>query len=202
MLPLSPAVAWIAATAIGLAAGGFALHFPGSFGGLAAWDPVAVIFGGILGFVTGVGVGIFLWAGLRPPRGTGARLVLAMGLGVGVTHGLLDGAPSSIGSPVAAAASGLAMAAIFAMLLDQRSPAAILSSTIGWGGGQLVASWLTYSVLGMPWHDTPVEWSLQHMVAGIVIALAWGIPTAVAGLPGALQNGRARPTASPSRATA
>ena len=62
-------VAWVAATIIGLALGGFVLHFPGSFGDLTHWDPSAVLFGAILGFVTGVWVGLAQWVGLRLPRG-------------------------------------------------------------------------------------------------------------------------------------
>lgn len=194
------AIAWVAATTVGLALGGFALHFPGSFGE-AVWSPVALVFGGILGFATGVGVGLVQWAALRLPRRSGARLVLAMGLVIAITHGLQDGAPLSIGLLVVAAASGVAVAAIFAGLFGQRAPVAMLASAIGWAGGQLFANWLT-PALGMPWHETPVDWSLTHVVAGVAIALVWTIPTAMAGLPAALRQVRGEPAGSMSRATA
>ena len=195
------ASAWISATAIGLALGGFVLHFPGSFGDAAAWDPAAILFGGILGFATGIGVGLVQWIGMRLSRPQGARLVLAMGLGIGITHGLQDGAPAWIGLLVVAAASGVAVAAIFAVLFDERAPAAMLASAVGWGGGQLFAAWLVPR-LGMPWHETPVDWALAHLAAAIVIAIAWTVPTAVAGLPAAISRVRSKSVDSRFRATA
>jgi hypothetical protein len=196
------AIAWVASTTIGLALGGFALHFPGSFGGLYEWDPVAAASGGILGFTTGMGVGLIQWAALRLPRGRGARLAVGLGLGIGITHGLLDGAPNAIGFGVVTIASGVVVAAIFAVLFDQRAPAAILASAIGWSGGQMIAAWLTYSVLAMPWHETPVDWSLTHTVAGIVIAIAWTVPTAATGLPQAIRRVREEALESVSTASA
>jgi hypothetical protein len=199
---LMQAIAWVTATAIGLAFGGFALHFPGSFGGLYAWDPVAVAFGAILGFATGLGVGLVQWAALWLPRRQGARLALAMALGIAITHGLLDGAPDAVGFLPVTAASGLAVAAIFAVAFDQRAPAAMLASAVGWAAGQVFAAWLTHSALGMPWHETPVDWSLTHLVAGISIAIAWTVPTAIAGLPQAIRRDRDAPVESMSTATA
>jgi hypothetical protein len=194
------AIAWISATAIGFALGGFVLHFPGSFGGLAAWDPAATLFGGILGFATGVGVALVQWVGLRLPRRSGTPLLLAMGLSIGITHGLQDGAPASIGLLVVAAVSGVAVAAIFAVLFDQRAPAEMLASAFGWGGGQLFAAWLVPR-LGLPWHETPLDWSLAHLASGIVIAIAWAVPTALAGLPAAIHKVRGNAVGSPFQAT-
>lgn len=184
LLPLR----WVAATMAGFAFGGFMFHFAGSFGGLASWDPFAVAFGGAMGFVTGVAVAGIQWATLWLSRRQGARLMLAMGLTIGVTHGLQDGAPNSIGFVTVAAASGIAVAAIFAALFDQRAPAALLASSVGWAGGLVVANWLTFSVLGLPGTEAPIDSAIQHTVVGIIVALAWGVSTAITGLPSAIRN--------------
>lgn len=54
-------IRWIAATTIGLALVGFALHFPGSSeigSGVDAWQPIALVFGGLLGVISGIVVGV------------------------------------------------------------------------------------------------------------------------------------------------
>ena len=180
-------VAWVAATIIGLALGGFILHFPGSFGGLTGWDPVAVVFGGLLGFANGVLVGLPQWAALRLPRGPGGRLLLAMGVGVGVTHALNDGAPFSLGLPIVAAASGLAMTAAMAGILHERRPVALAAHFVGWAGGLLLADQVTV-ILGLPASETPVGWATEHAVAGLVVGLSWGVLTAAVGLPEILRR--------------
>jgi hypothetical protein len=184
-------VAWVVATCIGLFAGGFAFHFPGSFG-IPFWDPVAVIFGAILGFMTGVGVGLVQWAALLLPRGPGGRLLLAMGVGNAVTHGLNDGAPWSVGLLVVSIVSGLAMAGAFVAILGERRPAAVAACFIGWAGGLMIAPQVT-AALHMPWEETPVGWSMEHAVAGLVVGLIWGGLTAAVGLPAALERTRAVP---------
>ena len=180
-------VAWVAATIIGLALGGFVLHFPGSFGDLTRWDPSAVLFGAILGFVTGVWVGLAQWVGLRLPRGPGGRLLLTMGVGIGVTHALNDGAPLSLGLPIVAAASGLAMTMAMAAILGERRPAALAASFVGWAGGLVLAARVT-DLLGLPWEETPVGWSTEHAVAGMVVGLVWGTLTNATGLPKILRR--------------
>ncbi len=180
-------VSWVAATTVGIAVGGFVLHFPGSFGELVSWDPVALIFGALLGFVTGVWVGLFQWAALRLPRGQGGRLLLVMGVGVGVTHALNDGAPASLGLPIVTVASGLAMTAAVARLLRERRPAVLAANFVGWTGGLLLAA-LTVGWMGLPWEETPVGWSTEHMVDGIVVGLIWGGLTAAVGLPAILRR--------------
>lgn len=180
-------VAWVAATIIGLVLGGFVLHFPGSFGDLRSWDPTALIFGGILGFMTGVWVGLFQWAALLLPRRQAGRLLLAMGIGIGITHALNDAAPSSLGLPVVALASGLGMAAAVASFLGERRPAALLACFVGWAGGLVLAAQVT-SMLGLPASETPVGWATEHAVAGLVVGLAWGVLTAIAGLPEILRR--------------
>lgn len=182
-----PRVAWLVGTTIGLALSGFVLHFPGSFGDFAGWDPAALIFGAILGFMTGVWVGLFQWAALRLPRGPGGRLLLAMGVGIGVTHALNDGAPLSLGLPIVAAASGLAMTAAIAAILGERRPAALAASFVGWAGGLLLAA-LIVRWTGLPWEETPVGWSTEHAVDGVVVGLTWGVLTAMVGLPAILRR--------------
>ncbi len=178
-------------TTVGLALGGFVLHFPGSFGDLARWDPAAIgfgaIFGAILGSITGVVVGLFQWAALRLPRGPGVRLLLAMGVGIGITHALNDGAPLSLGLPIVAAASGLAMTAAVAAILRERRPAALAMSFAGWAGGLLLAAQVT-DMLGLPWEETPLGWSTEHAVAGVVVGLLWGTLTVAVGLPEILKR--------------
>ena len=58
---------WVVATTVGLIVAGFLFHFPGSFGGLYGWDPVAVVFGALIGFVSGAAVGLVQWAALLLP---------------------------------------------------------------------------------------------------------------------------------------
>ena len=174
-------------TTVGLALGGFVLHFPGSFGDLASWDPAAIVFGAILGFITGVVVGLFQWAALRLPRGPGGRQLLTMGVGIGVTHALNDGAPLSLRLPIVAAASGLAMTVAVAVILRERRPAALAMSFAGWAGGLLLAAQVA-DMLGLPWEDTPVGWSTEHAVAGVVVGLLWGTLTVAVGLPEILKR--------------
>ncbi|HEX2754170.1 MAG TPA: hypothetical protein VHM48_01830 [Candidatus Limnocylindrales bacterium] len=57
------AIAWAAATVVGLAAGGFAFHFPGSVG--ARRDPSALVFGTLLGGVSGLVAGLLQAIALR-----------------------------------------------------------------------------------------------------------------------------------------
>jgi hypothetical protein len=180
-------VAWVAATSIGLVLGGFVLHFPGSFGDLRSWDPAALIFGGILGFITGVWVGVFQWVALLLPRRRGGRLLLAMGIGIGITHALNDAAPSSLGLPIVAIASGLGTTAAVAVILGERRPVALVACFVGWAGGLLLAVQVT-STLGLPASETPVGWATEHAVAGLVVGLAWGTLTVITGLPELLRR--------------
>ena len=186
--------AWVAATTIGLAVGGFVLHFPGSFGDLRSWDPTALIFGGILGFITGIWVGLLQWVALLLPRGPGARLLLAMGVGIAITHALNDAAPRGLGLPIVSIASGLGMTAAFATILGERRPVALATCFVGWAGGLLLAAQVT-SILGLPASETPVGWATEHAVAGLVVGLLWGSLMAAVGLPELLRR-RGEPASS------
>jgi hypothetical protein len=184
------AIAWVTSTVIGLALGGYFVHFAGSFGGLADFDLLAIFFGGAMGFVTGIGVALIQWLALGLSRRQGLRLVLAMALSIGVTHGSQDGSPNWMSFAGVAAANSILVTVIVAGLFGVRSPLVLLACGVGWAGGQIAGNWLTFSILGMPWHD---DYPTQHAVVGIVVALAWGIPTALTGLPAAIRAvGRAQ----------
>ena len=175
------AIGWVAGTVVGLAIGGFAFHFPGSFGEYF-WQPAAMVFGVLLGAINGLVVGVCQWAGLGFPSGRAPRLMGAMAIGVGVSHGLADGSASGIGLAVVALLGGVAVAAGYAWAFDARRPALLAASVIGWTAGWLIGDWLT-ALWRMPWTETPVGWSQEHLVVGVVVGVVWGVATVVAGLP-------------------
>ena len=178
-------VAWIVATAIGLVVGGVMFHFPGSFGELS-WQPVALVFGVIIGFVTGLFVGLAQWAALLLRRRAGMRLLLWMATGIAVTHGLNDGAPWSIGNLVLSLACGLGMAAGYAAFLDERRPIPLLLVGLGWAGALLAAKY-GIRVLPLPEEETPAAWATAHGAESLIVALAWGVITVIAGVPARLR---------------
>ena len=179
-------VIWVVSTTVGLLVGGFILHFPGSFGGLYDWDPVAVVFGAILGFITGVAVGLVQWASLLLRRHEGLRLLLWMGIAIGATHAVHDGAPNALGLIGAASLSGLAMAVAYAWSFGERRPAPIVVIGVAWAAA-LVATDIVSRWLGTPWEDTPVGWSTDHAIDGIVVGVIWGVATALVGVPDRLR---------------
>lgn len=178
---------WIASTTFGLIVGGFVLHFPGSYGGLFGWDATAVIFGGILGFVTGLAVGLVQWAALLLRRHEGFRLVVWMGLGIGVTHGLADGAPNAFPIVAIGSVGGFVMAAAYAWSFGERRavPLAVIGSS--WAVGLLVADRVT-NWMGLPWEETPVGWSTDHAFEGLIVGVIWGVATAMVGVPERLRR--------------
>lgn len=189
-------IAWVVATTLGLAVGGFVLHFPGSYGGLVAWDVAAAVFGAILGFITGVWVGLFQWAALLLPRRAGGRLLLAMGIGIAVTHAVNDGGPNALTLLGASILSGIGMTAGYASL-DERRPIALLTCFAAWTGGLLLAE-VVIRTLGMPFSETPIGWSMRHAVDGLVVGVVWGIATAAVGLPTLLRSrGQTDPAGAP-----
>ncbi|MGK2851415.1 MAG: hypothetical protein ACSLFN_10955 [Candidatus Limnocylindrales bacterium] len=179
---------WAIAIIVGLAVGGFALHFPGSFGE-ATWQPAALVFGVILGAAHGVAVGALLWLALGLPRSTGKRLLVWMALGIGATHGLHDGAPASLGAPLVALLSGVALAAAYAWAMSDRRPRIVGVVGVGWAVGLMLAVSVG-GALGLPWSETPIGWSTDHAVDGIVVGLVWAIATIAAGVPRALRGDR------------
>lgn len=179
------AVGWIASTTIGLAVAGFIFHFPGSFGE-PVWQPFGMVFGGLIGAISGAGVGLAQWVGLGFPGGRLGRLVGAMALGVGVSHGLADGAPTSLGLPVVALVGAVAVTAGYAIRTSvAREPIVLGASVLGWAGGWLVGQALA-STLGMPWTETPVGWAQEHALVGLAVGLVWAGSTAIVGLPSRL----------------
>src|SRR3989304_6602555 len=116
-------LAWIVAITLGLLAGGFALHFPGSYGE-PAWSASAAVFGFILGAVNGLFVGILGWIALRLSRRDGGRLLVTMGFIVGGTHALNDGSSSQLPFALYQLAAGLGAAGPAAGVLPERRRAA------------------------------------------------------------------------------
>ena len=182
-------VSWIGATIVGLVVTGFVFHFPGSFGELPAWDMSAFIFGAILGGISGVLVGLIQWAALLLPQRSGGRLLMTMALGIGVTHAVNDGGPTSVGLLGVSTLSGLAMLVGFAGPLGERRPVALATCLVAWTGGLLLAEQVT-KALGMPFSEDPLGWATRHAVDGLVVGLVWGIATAAVGLPLALKARR------------
>lgn len=179
-------LAWIVATTIGLVVGGAIFHFPGSFSELT-WQPVALVFGAMIGFVTGLFVGLLQWAALLMPRRAGTLLLAWMGTGIAVTHGLHDGAPWSIGNVVLSLACGLGMAAAYAACLDDRRPIPLLLVGLGWAAGLLVAHY-GIRLLPLPEEETPVAWAIAHGTGALIVALVWGAFTVIAGVPARLRT--------------
>jgi hypothetical protein len=178
-------LAWIVATVLGLAGGGFVLHFPGSYGDQL--DLGAGIFGFVLGFANGVGLGILQGVALGVSRSRGVRVAIAMGIVVGVTHGLHDGTTVPIPYVVVALVAGVGVAAVMALLLGVRDRRSLGVAGIGWAIGLVVALWIE-GILGLPWSETPLGWSTDHAVNGTVVGLLWGVATAVIGLPRQLRS--------------
>ena len=123
---------WVLTTTLGLAFGGFDLPLPGSFGGLPEWDLTATIFGLLIGFVSGVVVGLLQWAGLLLRRRTGSRLVLWMGVGIGITHALHDGGPDALTRIGVSSLSGLVMAAAYVWAIRDRRPVPAIVVGVAW----------------------------------------------------------------------
>ena len=110
-----------------------------------------------------------------------------MGLGIGVTHAINDGAPNAVGVVGVASLSGLAMAAAYAWSFRERRPVPILVIGAAWAVGLLVADTLT-NRMGLPWEDTPVGWSTDHAIQGLIVGIVWGIATAIIGVPERLRQ--------------
>ncbi len=180
-------VGWVAGTTVGLAVAGFVFHFPGSFGE-PFWSVGAVVFGALLGAISGAAVGLCQWIGLGFPRRRLMALMAAMAIGIAVSHGLADGAPLSIGLPVVALIGAIGVTAGYAWLLGVRVPPMLVASILGWTGGWLLADFLT-NLWRMPWTQAPVGWAQEHAVVGIVVGLVWGTATALSGMAARIAHG-------------
>lgn len=170
---------WILAAVLGLAAGGFVLHFPGSYGELTGWELGPGVFGFVLGAVNGVAFGLLLWLAAGGGLVAGRRLVLFGALAVGCTHGLHDASSFLTPYPVVAAASGalVALAWWLAFRAGPHRRAAIAGVT--WAVGLIAAS-AAIAALGLPWEETPVGWATEHAVQGVIVGLVWGGATVLA----------------------
>lgn len=187
-------IRWIAATTLGLGLVGFGLHFPGSSeigSGVDALQLGTGALGAIQGAISGVIVGLLQWLVLRHALGGPWAVVAAMAVGIGFTHALGDGAPTSLGRAPVALASGLVLTGALAFALADRRPVGLVASVVGWAGGLLLGYVIT-GALGLPATQDPVGWGTEHAVVGIVTGLVWGSLTAATGLPAASRTGLRR----------
>jgi hypothetical protein len=187
-------LAWIVAVTLGLLAGGFAFHFPGSYGE-AAWSVSAGIFGFLIGGVNGLLVGALVWTALRLSRQAGVRVLAAMVVLIGGTHALNDASSTQVPFVLIQGAAGFIAAGTVAWVLRERRPAALAIVGLAWTIGLVAGGW-SGDVLGLPLTETPLGWSQDHAWDGLIAGLVWGSATAVFGLPGALyrHQGPTRPS--------
>ncbi len=174
--------AWIVATTMGLAIGGFVFHFPGSFGE-ASWQVAALVVGAIMGGITGVGVALLQWAAQRLPRDAGRRLVVWMTLAIGATHALNDGAPASLGIIPLSIACGVGVSLTYAWTVRDIDVVRLAAIGGGWAMALLAADGVD-TALALPFDETPVGWATQHAISGVVVGVAWGLTTVLADVPG------------------
>jgi hypothetical protein len=177
---------WIVAITLGLLAGGFAFHFPGSYGE-PVWSIPAGIFGFVLGAVNGLLVGGLAWVGLRLSRRDGVRVLAAMVLLVGGTHALNDGSSTQVPFVVVELVAGLVAAGAAVWILRERRPSALAVIGVAWTVGLVAGGW-SGDILGLPLTETPLGWSQDHAWDGLVTGLVWGTATAVIGLPEAFRT--------------
>jgi len=172
---LTQRLRWCAATTLGLALAGFGLHFPGSSEigtGIDEWQIGAATFGAVMGAVSGVVTGTLQWAAIRSAGVRWWRLAATMAIGVGVSHALADGAPTSLGRAVVAIAGACALTAAMAWLLAERRPLTLAASVVGWAGGWILAYAIT-GALSLPGSADPIGWATEHTVVGVVVGLVW-----------------------------
>jgi hypothetical protein len=183
-------LAWIVAITLGLLGGGFAFHFPGSYGE-PVWSVGAAVFGFIIGAVNGLLVGALAWMALRLSRPVGGRLLVAMAVMVGGTHALNDGSSTQLPFAIVQLLAGLVAAGTAAWILGVRQPSAIAIIGVAWTVGLVIAGW-SGDILGLPLTETPLGWAQDHAWDGLVTGLVWGTATATVGLPEAIR-GHQRP---------
>ncbi len=182
-------LAWIVAIALGLLGGGFAFHFPGSYGDSGGVG--AAVFGFVLGAVNGLFVGVLAWIALRLPRRDGGRLLVAISLIVGGTHALNDGSSTQLPFVVVQVVAGLVAAGTAAWILREHRPSTLAIIGVAWTLGLLAGGW-SGNAIGLPLTETPLGWALDHAWDGLVSGLIWGTATAAIGLPEALRRSHRR----------
>lgn len=173
-------VFWVLATIIGLAVGGFAFHFPGSND--SGWESSALVFGTLIGGVNGLFVGFLQMLVLRGVVAHPGRIPWTTGVIVGATHGAYDFAPANDLGLVLPVGAGLVAAIAVAVVGRERRGPVLGAVAVSWAAG-LWLSAITTSALGMPWSETPVGWSMEHLVQGVVVAIVFGLTVALVGVP-------------------
>lgn len=188
-------LAWIVAITLGLVGGGFAFHFPGSYGE-PSWSVAAGISGFVLGALNGLLVGVLAWAALRLSRQPGAGLLGAMVLIVGGTHALNDGSSTQAPFVLVQVLAGLIAAGTAAWILRERRPTVLATIGVAWTVGLIAGGW-SGDILGLPLTETGLGWAQDHAWDGLVTGLIWGAATALVGLPSALRARDGRSSSTP-----
>ncbi|TAK01049.1 MAG: hypothetical protein EPO36_06805 [Chloroflexota bacterium] len=179
-------LAWIAAIIVGLAAGGFAFHFPGSYGN-PVLDPSAAVVGILIGGVNGLLVGALVWMALRLSRAAGPRVLAASVVLIGLTHAMNDASSTRIPFLVVEAVAGVVAAGTAVWILRERRPRVVIVAGVAWTAGIVLGGW-SGDWLGLPLSETPIGWSVDHAWDGLITGLVWGVATATIGLPDALRR--------------
>lgn len=171
---------WAAVTIVGLAAGGFALHFPGSDD--SVWNGSELVFGTLMGGINGLFVGFLQMLVLRGVVTDPGRIPWTTGVIVGATHGAYDFAPANDLGLLLPFGAGIVAAIAVAIVGRERRAPVLVAVAVSWAAG-LWLSAITTSALGMPWSETPVGWSMGHLVQGVVVGIVFGVVVSVVGVP-------------------
>jgi hypothetical protein len=185
------ALAWILAVTVGLVAGGFVLHFPGSYGE-SQISVGAGVFGFLLGAVNGLLVGAVAALALRLGRGGATRLMGATALAIGVTHALNDSSSTQLPFALVQLVAGAATAGAFAWRFTERRPSALAVIGVAWALGIVVAGW-SGDRIGLPLTETGLGWAQDHGWDGLVTGVIWATATAVIGVPASIRGWRPAP---------
>jgi hypothetical protein len=164
------AVRWVAVTVPAFALVGGMLHFPGSPDD-AGWESGG--FGFVFGAVTGLLIGSVQLLALRGLLPRPSRWLIATAIGLGVTHGLGDGLPSSAGYlPVAL--GGLVTGTLQAAVLRRRwwLVATAAAFVVGILGGHAIIA-----AANVP-NDLPADWTRRHTIVALATGIAYAAFTA------------------------
>jgi hypothetical protein len=127
----------------------------------------------VLGAVNGIAFGLLLWLAAGGGWVVGRRLIVFGALAVGLTHALHDASSILTPYPVVAAVSGACVALAWWLAFREGPPWQAGVAGVAWAIG-LLAARAGSAALGLPWEQTPVGWSTDHAVQGLIVGLVWG----------------------------